>query len=287
VHPSGTPPEYLQWLTSVRPAEQRKGTIMDDSIIDFGKKYRGKRLSEVPPDYIRWLAEKAYSPRIKAIAQAWIKEHPALSKRSQIPEPAPRTRREAEKLSWMADRNYGNAKATLLAARDERGFLCIYVDEAEDEEYEYCLLTVSDDGHVSDAMASFESITYAQVQEILSHYPRIDGSIYLVEVAEMERMEREDAAQRLAFTSKNGRHTVTLHIYRRDEIEVEIDGRDMFPVRYQFRMLTEEERRDPQWEDAVAVLEPSEEGAQLIGLSEERRTLVEQKIQEQEKKGSH
>lgn len=48
---------------------------MDDIILTFGK-HTGKKLSEIPADYVTWLAEKAFNQDVKRAAQAWIAAHP-------------------------------------------------------------------------------------------------------------------------------------------------------------------------------------------------------------------
>src|SRR5450755_2973757 len=141
---------------------------MDDITLLFGK-HAGKKLSEIADrSYIEWLATQAIrkQPEASQAAQAFLKERPAApsapKRRSKEPGPAPRTYREASRLSWMAGKGYGNAKETLLAARDEDGFFVV-VDEEDDEE-EYRLLVVFDSGAVHDASARFSCMSSAEVE---------------------------------------------------------------------------------------------------------------------------
>ncbi len=256
----------------------------NDLILNFGK-HAGKRLSQVPPDYISWLAEQDIrkQPEARAAAQAWLQEHPAVAqqpRRSQAPGPKPRTYREASKLGWMAQRNYGNAKATLLAARDQDGFLMV-TDEEDDEEY-YHLLWIAPDGRVCDARTGFAGLSYEQVKAVLARYPLVDGADYLVEAAEEERRQADEARRTLRFSSRDSKSHITLIVWSADVIDVLIDGHEM--GEYCFREPSAQERRHPQWKQAAAVLEPLDHPGNPIGLTLERATLVENKIAEVAKK---
>jgi len=263
---------------------------MNDITLTFGR-FAGKKLSEIPDrSYIEWLAGQAIrkQPEARQAAQAFLDEHPAATEpvkqsRSREPGPAPRTYREASRLSWMAGKGYGNAKATLLAARDKDGFLMV-VDEEDDEE-EHRLLAVFDSGEIHDASALFYAMAYEQVEAVLARYPRVDKDGYLLEVAEREDQEADEQRRSLVFPSQDGKHTVVLLIWDANSIDVVIDGRERGS--YTFRSPTLEERNDPQWRAAATVLEADLDGsgapgpsAYNIGLTPERKLLVEQKIQE-------
>lgn len=252
-----------------------------DPILNFGK-HAGKRLSEVPADYIAWLAEQDIrkQPEVKAAAQAWLKAHPVVPARKREPGPAPRTYREASKLGWMAEKGYGNAKATLLAARDPDGFLVV-TDEEDDEEY-HRLLWISENGGVFDAHTGFSGMSYERVKAVLDRHPQIDGGEYLVEAAEEERRQEDEARRTLQFRSVDGKSRITLIVWSADAISVLIDGREM--GEYKFREPNERERRSPQWRAAAAILEPLDHDGQRIGLLPERAKLVENKIAEVAKK---
>jgi hypothetical protein len=260
---------------------------MNDITLTFGK-HNGKKLSEIPRDYVAWLAENAFKDDVKKAAQAFLREQPGTESapksrsHSHEPGPAPRTYREASKLGWMAGKGYGNAKTTLLAARDKDGFLLV-VDEEDDEE-EYRLLVVLDSGAVHDASTGFSSMSYTQVEEVLARYPQIDKGDYLVKVAEREAQEADEARRRLVLQSQDGKHKIVLHIWSANTIDVTIDGREQGT--YKFREPNEKERRHPQWKAAAAILEADDDaasgnpGARNIGLTPERKLLIEQKIHE-------
>lgn len=255
--------------------------MSSDITLTFGK-HNGKKLSEIPRSYVSWLAEKALQSDVKQAAQSFLEEHPGSPSRNRVAGFAPRTYQEASKLGWMAGKGYGNAKATLLAARDEHGFLV--VEDEEDDSLEYCLLSVSDSGSVIDASAGFSSMSYEQVEEVLKRYPQVEASRYLVEVAEREEDEAEEARHRLILTSQDGKHTIVLLIWDAKNIEVTINGHEHGT--YILRELTEKERRDPHWQAAIAALEPDVDdpfgypGSRAIGLTAARKAFIEQKIQE-------
>ncbi len=257
---------------------------MNQLLLSFGK-HRGKQLSEIPRDYVAWLAQQAYQPEVRAAAARYLEEHPvaepATRQVGRQPGPAPRTYREVMKLSWMAGKKYGNARATLLAARDADGFLMV-VDEEDDEEHAV-LLVIADDGTAHDASYGFAALPYERVAAVLARYPQVDGGDYLAEAAEREAREADEARRRLVLSTSSGSAQVVLLIWDASTIEVEVDGRAW--GLYRFRLLTEQERRDPVWHVAAAVLEPIDDGwsavtARKIGLLPERRQLVEQKIAE-------
>lgn len=260
---------------------------MNDITLTFGK-YQGKKLSEIRDrSYLVWLAGQDIhkQPEAPKAAQEFLREHPATvpaePRRSQSPGPTPGTYREASKLAWMAERRYGNAKVTLLAARDQNGFLAV-IDEEDDEE-RYRLLYVSDNGTLHDASAGFSSMSYAQVEAVLARYPHVDSGDYLVEVAEREREEADEARRRLVLRSQDDKHEIVLLIWDRNNIDVMIDGRDQ--GLYTFRELNDKERHDPKWKAVAAILEPvddawSHPGARNICLLPERRSVIEQKITE-------
>lgn len=254
---------------------------MDDTRINFGK-HKGKRLSEIPLDYVQWLAKKSFDQEIRQAAHAYLERHPAPARRVAQPGPPPRTLREARKLGWMAGRGYGNARVTLLAARDTHGLLCVCDEDFEDEDEMYCLVTISDEGRVMDPMAVLSEMRYEAVKVLLAQYPHLDPDRYLIEIAEREREQAELDARSVTLISKNGAHTIVLHIYGSEAINVTIDGEDQYPLNYLYRLLTNEELLDPRWDDAEAALVPDEAYGQWIGLSAERRALVEQKIREVE-----
>ncbi len=265
---------------------------MNNIILTFGK-HSGKKLGDLPRDYIEWLAQQDIrkQPEVAREAQTFLKEHPATQAtkpRSQELGPRPLTYKEASKLGWMAGNRYGNARATMLAARDQDGLLCVINEDSEDEIDDYRLLAVSDNGTISDA--SFYSQSYAEVETILKRYPRFDGTQILVEVAEREEMEADEKRRRLTFKSKDGKHTIRLTVWARESIDVTIDGRDQGS--YLYREPNEEERRDPKWKAATAILESGTEdplgraSGNNIGLTAERKALVLQKIEEVAKKES-
>lgn len=255
-----------------------------DITLTFGK-HNGKKLSEVPREYVQWMAENISKPAIRQAAQDFLQAHPATSatKREKIPGLPPRTYKEASKLGWMAEKGYGNAKATLLAARDKDGFICVEDDDDFGDFAGYVLVVVADDGRVLDASANFSSMTYEQIEAVLKRYPQVDSDQILVDAAEHDRM-REDLKRRtLTLKSQDGRHTTTLIIWSATTIDVTIDGVEQ--GEYRIRALNEKERRDPEWKVATAVLEPDEDsplgyGSRNIGLTPERKALVEAKIQE-------
>jgi hypothetical protein len=261
--------------------------MMSDITLTFGK-YQGKKLSEIRDrSYIVWLAEQAIrkQPEAPRAAQEFLREHPmaghAEPRRSQIPGPAPQTSREARKLSWMASKGYGNAKATLLAARDKDGFLAV-VDE-EDDDGLYSLLWVSDNGMVYDAAVGFSSMSYSQVEAILARYPQVAKGDYLVDVVEREKEDADEARRRLVLRSQDGKHEIVLLIWDAHNIDVTIDGCDQ--GLYRSRAPDEQEQRHPRWKAAAAILETVDDPfgnpeARKIGLLPERKRLIEQKIQE-------
>lgn len=261
---------------------------MSDITLTFGK-YQGKKLSEIRDrSYLVWLAGQDIrkQPGAPKAAQEFLREHlsmePAEPQRSQVPGSAPRTYREASKLSWMAGKRYGNAKATLLAARDQDGFLVV-IDEEDDDEL-YSLLWVSDNGMVYDVAVGFSSMSYAQVEAILARYPQVDKGDYLVDVAEREKKEADEARRRLVMRSQDGKHEIVLLIWGANTIDVTIDRCEQ--GLFKFREPNSQERRDPTWRAAAAILEPVDDdpfghpGARNIGLLPERKRLIEQKIQE-------
>lgn len=258
-----------------------------DITLTFGK-HNGKKLSEVPREYVEWMAENISKPSIKQAAQAFLKEHSApvnpTPKKEKVPGMSPRTYQEATKLGWMAERGYGNAKATLLAARDKDGFICVEDDNEFGEYACHLLLVVTDGGSVLDPHSNFTFMTYDQVEAVLKRYPQVDSDQFLVEAAENDR-EREDMKRRtITLKSQDGKHKIMLIIWSANTIDVSIDGIEQ--GEYRMRDLNEKEQRDPQWQVAAAVLEPDEDsplcrpGSRNIGLTPERKALVEAKIQE-------
>lgn len=131
---------------------------MEDITLTFGK-HRGKHLSEVPVDYVRWLSEQSTimgKTDIPAAAKAFL-AHSTSNSQGQIEQPLkyalPKTLQEARKLSWMAEK--GNpyvakeARRTMLAARNPIDHYLKVFDG--DDEYEiYDLVLVRDDGTCTD-----------------------------------------------------------------------------------------------------------------------------------------
>ncbi len=252
---------------------------MNDITLTFGK-HSGKKLSEVPSDYLAWLTEQDIrkQPEAAQAAKAFLAEHPITptTKRTQEPGHAPQTYQEASKFGWMAGKRYGNAKATMLAVRDQDGFLCVRDDEDTDDYVYWRLLEVLDNGEIMDA--HFQ--TSDQAKKVLARYPHIDSTPYLLEAQEWEEMEADHERRSLTFTSRDGRHTIRLTVWTREDIEVSIDGRDA--CHYLYRLSNDTERHDPKWKAAAGVLEHeyASEGADNIGLTAERNILVLQKIEE-------
>ncbi|GHP00933.1 hypothetical protein KSF_109800 [Reticulibacter mediterranei] len=262
--------------------------MTEDITLTFGP-YRNKKLSEIPDrGYIEWLAHSTLhvQPEASEAARAFLEEHPAppstQANRSRQPGLAPRTYQEASKLGWMAAKGYGNARATMLAARDKEGFLVV-VDEEDDEEH-YRLLSVFDNGAIEEASTHFSSMSYAQVEAVLARYPSVEKEHYLLEAAEREEMEADEARRSLFLQSLDGKHTLVLRVWSKNSIDVIIDGRENGS--YRLRELNERERRHPQWSKAAAILEPNSDdpfghpGTRMIGLTPERKALLIQKIQE-------
>ena len=197
---------------------------------------------------------------------------------------APRTLEEADELSWMAERNYGNARVTMLAARDKDGFLDVIEQDDQSDVDRHLLLYVTNDGRALDASIGFVDMTAIQIDEILQRYPDINKEWYLSEAAK----EREENAERqkrsVSFVSRNKIHTVTCIVYTRDEIIVILDNDEEQEHPYSLRAPTEEEKQNPQLNGIVAVLVPREDvferSVRPIYLSQERNDLIEQKIEE-------
>ena len=258
---------------------------MNDITLTFGM-HSGKKLSEINRSYVEWLAKQDIrkQPEAAKAAQEFLKANPVIPTTESAPKTgqAPRTYEEASKLGWMAERGYGNAKATLLAARDKDGF--IVVKDEDDEHLEYRLLSVSNNGAVLDASLGFLSMSYAQVEAVLARYPKVEKSQYLVKVAEREASEADEKRRRLVLKSQDGKHKIRLTVWSAESIDVVIDGNDQGS--YKLRDLNDQEHNDPKWKAAAAILEADEDdplsfpGSRNIGLTAERKALIEQKIEE-------
>jgi hypothetical protein len=108
---------------------------MTDIVLTFGK-HRDKKLSQVPTDYVRWLAEQATicgRTDIPQAARAYLASLPP-EVANALHYSIPRTAEEAEKLAWMAGKGNKEAARTLLAARNEDGFIPVDFEDADGEE---------------------------------------------------------------------------------------------------------------------------------------------------------
>lgn len=106
-----------------------------DITLTFGK-HNGKKLSQVPTDYVRWLSEQSTicgKGDIPQAAKSFLATlPPEVANATRYSKP--RTAEEAEKLSWMASKGNKEAARTLLAARNADGYILVDFEEADGEE---------------------------------------------------------------------------------------------------------------------------------------------------------
>jgi hypothetical protein len=108
---------------------------MLDITLIFGK-HHGKKFSQIPIEYVHWLSAQATicgGTEIPQAAKAYLATLPpevANALRYSIP----RTAEEAEKLAWMAGKGNTESARTLLAARNQQGYISVDFEDADGEE---------------------------------------------------------------------------------------------------------------------------------------------------------
>jgi len=108
---------------------------MTDITLTFGQ-HKGKKLSQVPTSYVRWLSEQATICGKKDIPQDAKSFLATLSPEvaNALRYSKPRTAEEAEKLAWMAGKGNKEAARALLAARNADGYILVDFEDADGEE---------------------------------------------------------------------------------------------------------------------------------------------------------
>lgn len=107
---------------------------MSDITLNFGK-HKGKKLSQVPTDYVRWLSEQGTICGKKDIPQAAKEFIASLPKEvaNATRYSKPTTAEEAEKLVWMAGKGNKEAARTMQAARGKDGFFPVDFEDSDGE----------------------------------------------------------------------------------------------------------------------------------------------------------
>lgn len=119
--------------------------MTQDVTLSFGK-HRGKKLSEVPVDYLRWLAEQPTilgKRDVPQAAQAYLASLPT-SVANVTRYSKPTTEEEASRRAWMASKGNKEAARTLLAARNAEGFIPV---DFEDSDGGLGFFFVQENGH--------------------------------------------------------------------------------------------------------------------------------------------
>ncbi len=106
-----------------------------DIVLNFGK-HKGSKLSQVPVEYVRWLSEQSTicgKHDIPQAAKVYLASLPkAVADALRYSKPT--TEEEASKLAWMASKGNKEAARTLLASRNEQGYISVDFEDADGEE---------------------------------------------------------------------------------------------------------------------------------------------------------